>query len=188
MQGPRLLHVATHGFFLADPPPPAPVEGRRVRPVPPASHGSLGPEHPLVRAGVALADANMPPRGPDDGILTALEAAGLDLWGTELVVLSACETGVGTVQNGEGVYGLRRALVMAGAQSQVMSLWKVDDGATREFMEAYYKQLVTGGGRAEAVRQTQLALLARVERRHPFFWAGFIPLGEWRPLEGAISR
>jgi CHAT domain-containing protein len=78
--------------------------------------------------------------------------------------------------------------VMAGAQSQVMSLWKVDDEATREFMEAYYRRLVAGDGRAEAVRQTQLALLARGERRHPFFWASFIPVGEWRPLAGAVNR
>jgi CHAT domain-containing protein/tetratricopeptide (TPR) repeat protein len=187
VQGPRLLHVATHGFFLADPPLSAPPEGRGVGP---AQAGALAPlwaEHPLVRSGVALAGANTPQNGPDDGILTALEAAGLDLWGTELVVLSACETGVGTVHNGEGVYGLRRALVMAGAQSQVMSLWKVDDAATREFMEAYYTYLLAGAGRAEAVRQTQLALLTRAERRHPFFWASFIPSGEWRPLESATS-
>ena len=116
-------------------------------------------------------------------MLTALEASGLDLGGTRLVVLSACETGVGAVRNGEGVYGLRRALVMAGAESQVMSLWKVDDEATRELMVAYYKRLLAGEGRSEALRQVQLEMLASKERSHPFYWAAFIPSGEWGAIQ-----
>ena len=103
--------------------------------------------------------------------------------GTRLVVLSACETGVGAVRNGEGVYGLRRALVMAGAESQVMSLWKVDDEATRELMVAYYKRLLAGEGRSEALRQVQLEMLASKERSHPFYWAAFIPSGEWGAIQ-----
>src|SRR5262249_48119741 len=91
--------------------------------------------------------------GMTDGVLTALEAVGLDLRGTELVVGAVCETGVGEVKNGEGVYGLRRAVVMAGAESQVMSLWKVADDATRDLMVAYYRRLTHGEGRAEALRQ-----------------------------------
>ena len=183
-RGPRLLHVATHGFFLPDQPPLEQREG--VAPV--TASAGLSPhlwaEHPLLRSGLALAGANARQSGAEDGVLTALEATGLDLQGTQLVVLSACETGIGEVQNGEGVYGLRRALVMAGAESQVMSLWKVDDDATRALMMLYYTQLLAGDGRAEALRQAQLALLTRAEQRHPFFWASFIPSGEWRPLEG----
>ncbi|OLE97474.1 MAG: hypothetical protein AUG75_07815 [Cyanobacteria bacterium 13_1_20CM_4_61_6] len=92
-------------------------------------------------------------------MLTALEATGLDLWGTKLVVLSACETGLGEVKNGEGVYGLRRALVLAGSESQVISLWQVSDAATRDLMAAYYKRLQAGEGRTEALRQVQLKMI-----------------------------
>ena len=139
-------------------------------------------------------------------MLTALEAAGLDLWGTKLVVLSACETGLGEVRNGEGVYGLRRALVLAGSESQVMSLWQVSDAATSELMTEYYKRLQAGEGRSEALRQVQLAMIkARWRNRlrrltasagsgiaqtlsenrsHPFYWASFIQSGDWRSLDG----
>jgi CHAT domain-containing protein len=178
--------VATHGFFLAD--QPQQLEATRgvivlndnAFPHP----QSLWAENPLLRSGLALAGANQRRSGAEDGVLTALEAAGLDLWGTKLVVLSACETGVGAVQNGEGVYGLRRALVIAGAESQVMSLWKVADDATRELMVAYYKRLLAGEDRAEALRQVQLAMLTSAERQHPFYWAGFIPSGQWEPIGG----
>ena len=115
-------------------------------------------------------------------MLTALEAAGLDLWGTKLVVLSACRTGVGEVTNGEGVYGLRRALVLAGAESELMSLWRVDDAATSDLMVEYYKRLEAGEERAEALRQVQIKMLRSKDRNHPFFWASFIPVGDWRSL------
>ena len=131
-------------------------------------------ENPLLRAGLVLSGANRLSSGDEDGVLTALEASSLDLQGTELVVLSACETALGDVSAGDGVYGLRRALVIAGAESQVMTLWRVDDAASRDLMEGFYKRLRAGEGRAEALRQSQLALLKDPRRAHPFFWAAFI--------------
>ena len=138
------------------------------------------------------------------GALTAYEAAGLDLWGTRLVVLSACETGVGEVQNGDGVYGLRRALVLAGSESQVMTLWQVSDDATRDLMIEYYRRLQSGAGRGEALRAVQLAMLSGAQKAsggqqrglggdqpanrrdanwsHPFYWAAFIQSGAWQGM------
>jgi CHAT domain-containing protein/Tfp pilus assembly protein PilF len=140
---------------------------------------------PLLRSGLALAGANRGDKGDDDGILTALEVAYLDLLGTKLVVLSACDTGVGDVKKGEGVQGLRRALVVAGSESQVMSLWPVPDRSTKDLMILYYKALQQGEGRSEGLRQVQLRMLRGHEnRRHPFYWAAFIQSGEWATLDG----
>jgi CHAT domain-containing protein/Tfp pilus assembly protein PilF len=140
---------------------------------------------PLLRSGLALAGANQGKSGDDDGVLTALEAAYLDLIGTKLVVLSACDTGVGEVRNGEGVQGLRRALVLAGSESQVMSLWPVSDEATKDLMIPYYKALEDGKGRSEGLRQVQLRMVhGRRDRQHPFYWAAFIQSGEWANLDG----
>ena len=138
----------------------------------------------MLRSGLALAGANQSSNENTDGILTALEVAGLDLWGTKLVVLSACDTGVGAVKNGDGVYGLRRALVLAGAESQVMSLWAVSDRSTSDLIVGYYKRLLQGAGRGEALRQAQLQMLNDKARRHPYYWASFIQTGEWANLEG----
>ncbi|MBK5124342.1 CHAT domain-containing protein [Burkholderia sp. R-69980] len=181
LTGPRILHLATHGFFLAD----QAVDRKSTAPRPFGDDKAPVPtgENPLLRSGLALAGANQLHSGQDDGILTALEAAGLDLTGTELAVLSACETGVGQVQNGEGVYGLRRALVLAGVQTQVTSLWKVDDAATRDLMVDYYGQLSAGTGRSAALRAAQLAMLNDPERKHPYYWASFITIGAAGPLE-----
>jgi CHAT domain-containing protein len=131
-----------------------------------------------------LAGANLARDPNGDGILTALEAAGLNLWGTKLVTLSACDTGVGEVRNGEGVYGLRRAFVLAGAETLVMSLWPVSDYMTREMMTAYYTGLRAGLGRGDALRHAKLAMLKRQGRQHPFYWASFIQSGEWADLDG----
>jgi CHAT domain-containing protein/tetratricopeptide (TPR) repeat protein len=179
LHGPRILHLATHAFFLSDPEAAAPLkpfEPGRNTPL------SLG-ENPLLRSGLALAGANTRRSGTiDDGILSGAEVAQLDLVGTQLAVLSACDTGVGTVQTGEGVYGLRRALVLAGAQAQVVSLWKVADAATRELMVDYYRRLLKGEGRSAALRASQRAMMANPARQHPYYWATFIPIGDWRPL------
>jgi CHAT domain-containing protein len=188
VRGPRLLHIATHGFFLpAEPPPPRPDDGPApagpVMPVFAAQAASSGPENPLLRSGLALAGANNLSSGGEDGILTALEAAGLDLWGTQLVVLSACETGVGKVTEGDGVHGLRRAIVIAGAESIVMSLWQVDDTATRELMTGYYRKLEAGSGRSDALREVQLAMLRKRKTSHPYYWASFVPTGSWTPIQ-----
>jgi CHAT domain-containing protein len=180
LHGPRILHMATHGFFLNDLQVRAALTsagfGLAMSALP------LG-ENPLLRSGLALAGANARRSGEtDDGILTAAEAAQLDLFGTQLVVLSACETGVGTVQTGEGVYGLRRALVLAGAQAQLVSLWKVNDAAAQELMVDYYQRLLQGEGRSRALRAAQQAMMAKPERQHPCYWASFIPIGDWTPL------
>jgi CHAT domain-containing protein len=184
LSSPVLLHVATHGFFLSDISTTA--AGSRSLEYDPGGAPVVkvpSSENPLIRSGLALAGANTPGSSADDGVLTALEVAGLDLGGTQLVVLSACDTGVGEVRNGDGVYGLRRALVIAGSEAQVMSLWKVDDAATRDLMVAYYKGLQQGEGRTEALRNVQVKMLANPATSHPFYWASFIPSGQWTKMK-----
>jgi CHAT domain-containing protein len=187
LNGPQILHLATHGFFF-----PAlsedPMEDQGFQ----LQNDSLVPqgpktENPLWRSGLALANANQLKSGAEDGMLTALEAAGLNLWGTKLVVLSACETGVGEIHNGEGIFGLRRALVIAGSESQVMSLWIVKDQATKVLMIDYYKHLISKMGRSEALRQAQLEMLNSEEYKHPYYWASFVPSGDWKPLKIDLS-
>ena len=183
LDGPLLLHIATHGFFMQD------VAGEKPQPVVTAGGARAataadGAQNPLLRSGLALAGANVSAGQEDDGILTAMEASSLKLWGTKLVTLSACDTGVGEIRNGEGVYGLRRAFVIAGAETLVMTLWPVSDAITREPMEAYYAGLRAGFGRGDALRQAKLAMLKQKDRQHPFYWASFIQSGEWAGLDG----
>jgi CHAT domain-containing protein/Tfp pilus assembly protein PilF len=187
---PRILHIATHGFFLNDQESPL-AETRGILADDPLriSDQRLNKwaayiKDPLLRSGLALAGANQSQSGDDDGLLTALEMVGLDLWGTRLVVLSACDTGVGEVKNGEGVQGMRRALVLAGSESQLMSLWSVVDKVTKELMIPYYKGLQQGEGRSDGLRQVQLQMLQSRFRKHPFYWAAFILSGDWTKLEG----
>lgn len=106
----------------------------------------------------------------------------MDLNGTQLVVLSACQTGQGDIQRGQGVYGLRRAIFLAGAETLVISLWQVSDRVTKDLMGAYYEGLARGGGRAEALRQAALRVYA--QHPHPYYWSSFIVLGE----EGALQN
>ena len=177
IDAPRILHIATHGFFLDDGPKWQESDARGI-----SARANF--ENPLLRSGLALAGANLKQNGKDDGILTALEASNLNLWGTKVVTLSACETGIGEVKNGEGIYGLRRAFFLAGAETLVMSLWPVSDRVTRDIMTGYYTGLKNGLGRGEALRQVQLALLKSKDRRHPFYWASFIEAGNWKNLDG----
>ena len=163
LKAPRILHIASHGFFLN------------------VGEPAAAAQNPLLRSGLALAGGNVTQR---DGILTALEASGLDLWGTKLVTLSACDTGVGEIQNSEGVYGLRRAFVLAGAETLVMSLWPVSDYITRDAMVGYYGRLREGIGRGDALRIAKFEILKRSNRQHPYYWAGFIQSGEWANLDG----
>jgi CHAT domain-containing protein len=167
--GPRLLHIGTHGFF-------EPIACSTQ-----ADSSAL--TNPLLQSGIALAGANACASGHDEGILTAFEAAGLDLYGTKLAVLSACQTGVGDAKAGDGVYGLRRALVLAGAETQVMSLWPIEGAATSTLLKAYYERLARGEGRSEAMRQVQLAMLHTPGKEHPYYWAPFIVSGDDRTLD-----
>ncbi|MBP6591291.1 MAG: CHAT domain-containing protein, partial [Chitinophagaceae bacterium] len=173
---PQVLHIATHGFFLKD-----------VKDTMGTVYGiqaDIARQHPLLRSGVILAGAAAVARNPndftdqDDGILTAYEAAGLDLTGTALVVLSACETGLGELLNGQGVYGLQRAFMQAGAASVIMSLWKVNDESTKELMIGFYREwlLHPEGSKQEALRKAQLRL--REQYAHPFFWGPFVLVGK----------
>ncbi|QIR41386.1 tetratricopeptide repeat protein [Tolypothrix sp. PCC 7910] len=184
LNAPRILHLATHGFFLPDKEvkPPSNDLNKQLEKAP-----ALNIENPLLRSGLALAGfnnrQNKQKTDTDDGVLTALEVAGLNLRGTELVVLSACETGLGDVKIGGGVYGLRRALVIAGSQTQLLSLWQVADDGTKDLMVKYYEKLRAGKGRHEALREVQLELLNNPEYQHPYYWASFIPSGNWRAMK-----
>jgi CHAT domain-containing protein len=139
-------------------------------------------------SGLAFAGANrrvvMRP-DEDDGILTAEEVASLNLAGVEWAVLSACDTGLGEIKAGEGVFGLRRAFQIAGARTVIMSLWSVEDESTREWMRALYQgRLQQRLDTAAAVREAGLTVLrarrAKGQSTHPFYWAAFVAAGDWR--------
>jgi len=185
--GKRVAHLATHGFFLGNRCSSAATasEGGRSR----SSAGRQTPApNPLLQSGLALAGANRHREArpeEDDGILTAEEIAGADLQGIEWAVLSACESGLGQVQAGEGVLGLRRAFRVAGARTLIVSLWQVEDESTLEWMSTLYRhRFVEGASTIDAVHQASLELLETRRQAglstHPYYWAGFVATGDWR--------
>jgi CHAT domain-containing protein len=169
---PQFLHLATHGFF---------VEKKD-------DEENLVNDNPLLRSGLVFAGVKKGQSAGDDGILTALEATTLDLRGTQLVVLSACDTGVGDVTTGEGIYGLRRSLVLAGSESQLISLWKVDDIATKELMVNYYQRLKNNEGRSLALHEVQREMLESQDYNKPYYWASFIPSGDWSEMKPGATH
>ncbi len=181
IRNPRVLHIATHGFFAEDIQPESRFMG---------IESSELMDNPMLRSGLAFSRAEntrtdtfhgMPKYG-DDGILTAEEAQFLHLDSTELVVLSACETGLGTVVNGEGIYGLQRAFRAAGARNILVSLWKVDDLATETLMKSFYRHWLDDGmNKHDALWQAKLDL--RHDKDHPdwakpYYWGAFVLIGE----------
>ena len=189
--GTRVLHLATHGFFLGNACASA-LDGTRsvgglVAEKKPEAQRARD-ENPLLLSGLALAGANRrAAAGPEeeDGILTAEEVASLNLEGVQWAVLSACDTGLGEVKVGEGVFGLRRAFKVAGARTVIMSLWSVQDEVTRQWMRTLYQaRLQKRLDTADAMREASLSVLrdrrAKNQSTHPFYWAGFVAAGDWR--------
>lgn len=171
---PELLHVATHGFFLQDEKQIRETGFMQLM----GANENRRHINPLLRSGLLFAGANRAWKnenvisGIEDGILTAEEISRLNLSQTKLVVLSACETGLGEVQNSEGVFGLQRAFKLAGVETLVMSLWKVDDNATSKFMITFYQNLMAGSSKLESFKTAQQAI--REEYKNPYYWAGFV--------------
>ncbi len=173
MKGPSLVHIATHGYFQQD------VDQASM-----GVHEDNAKNNPLLRSGILLAGASPTIKGEllpnlesnDNGILTAYEAMNLNLDGTDIIVLSACETGLGEVRAGEGVYGLQRSFLVAGAKALVMSLWKVDDAATQALMTNFYTNLSKGGTKAKAFKQAQLQLMLKY--KEPYYWGAFVMMGQ----------
>lgn len=153
----ELVHIATHGFFMEDEKAPS--------------------SDPMLSSGLLLAGVSNKhnENGDEDGVLTAYEIMNLGLTNLEMVVLSACETGLGEIASGEGIYGLQRAFFVGGAKAVVMSLWKVDDNATRDLMTSFYKDYLKNGNKREAFLEAQRKI--KKKYKDPIFWGAFVMLG-----------
>jgi len=180
VRGPRVLHIATHGFFESY------SEG--VIEFLLKGRSPIFQKDPMLRSGLYFAGANRIPPGHmqsgdlHTGVFTALEATALDLRGTELVVLSGCETGSGATNDGRAVFGFRRALQDAGAESVLMSLWSIPDDETQELMTLFYEKWLGGADKVDALRDSELALRERVKKRwggedRPYYWGAFVLVG-----------
>ena len=182
-EAPEILHMATHGFFLkADD-----MLRKRLLKLQRGADIHVPPpgDNPLLRAGLAFAGINTNAQflgdidTVNDGVLTALEVLDLNLSGTKLVVLSACETGLGEIHEGEGVYGLRRSFQEAGVAEVVSSLWEVSDAGTQALMTSFYDRILAGTPAREALRDTQLDLLDSPEWGYPYIWSAFMIVGSY---------
>ena len=177
---PEVLHIATHGFFLEE-------DEKLKKRLQGLSRGSSSvpppADNPLLRAGLAFAglNANASMLGEidtdNDGVLTAMEVLSLDLAGTQLVVLSACETGLGEIHEGEGVYGLRRSFQEAGVKNVINSFWEVSDAGTQLLMTKFYDKFLAGMPAREAMREARLEMLDDVQWSAPFYWSAFVMVG-----------
>lgn len=155
LNAPKILHLSTHGFFIRD---------KAIL-------------NPMLKSGIALSGANYAIQTKTgNGIVTALELTGTNLNGTELVVLSACETGIGKIEEAEGISGINKAFMQAGAKHIVMSLWSVSDKATAKLMEKFYENIQKGNKYSDALQKAKLSMIEN-ENSHPFFWSGFIGSG-----------
>ncbi|HEY4742180.1 MAG TPA: CHAT domain-containing protein [Candidatus Acidoferrales bacterium] len=177
LRNPRVVHFATHGFFLTDQDLTQKSQGSSYS-------GTVTLQDPMLRSGLFFAGANRvetggaPIAGIEDGVLTAYQVSQINLQNTELVVLSACETGLGEQSNSEGVFGLRRGLQEAGADAVMMSMWSVPDRETQELMALFYAKWLSGLDKPEALRQAQLKEREVVRQRYnkdlPFYWGAFV--------------
>jgi CHAT domain-containing protein/tetratricopeptide (TPR) repeat protein len=175
MKSPRILHLATHGYFLRD------VDMKSgdwlMQDASGQGKGGKPADNPMLRSGIVLAGVNTSLKeGSDYGLVSADKAMTLRLRGIELVVLSACDTGVGEVSRGEGVFGLKRAFIVAGAKTLVMSLWSVPSRETTALMIKFYRLMAQGRGKAAALREAKLELMR--EHSNPFFWGAFVVVGK----------
>ena len=204
VHGPKVLHVATHGYYLDSPDSTYAIDWGLF--LAPWSHHNVNLTHSApvkmrtdsymqanfvdsaARIGIALADANtrkstLKSTGSryDDGILTGMELTNIDLRGTDIATLSACETGLGQFDEVDGISSFEEALKAAGSRTQIISLWQVNDLSTREFMNAFYKRALGGAGTLQAFRDAQLQML-RGQFSHPYYWAAFSHWGAWGPI------
>ena len=157
INSPKILHIATHGFFMEN------IKGEN--------------SFPMLNSGLLLSGSNNKSKGGEDGYLSAFETSLLNLENTKLVVLSACETGRGVIKDGDGVFGLKQGCLNAGAKNIIMSLWKVDDKVTQEFMSRFYEIWLNEKTTIrEAFNKTQLEIKAKYPQ--PYYWGAFILVGE----------
>jgi CHAT domain-containing protein len=170
---PKIFHIATHGFYTAE------VEESDAAKL--TENESMMTENPLLKTGLLLKgggdviDKTKYNFNIESGILTAYEAMSLNLDKTDLVVLSACETGMGEVSNGEGVYGLQRAFLVAGAKTLIMSMFKVDDDATQKLILTFYKKWLASGNLRKSFVDAKKEL--RAEYPDPIYWGAFMMIG-----------